>query len=565
MARQQLINLHSSEVKHPSASTVNPAIAVGEIVIQAVKSAATIYTKVSATEYAEFIDKAQIEALITGSSASLIERIGQVESGLSEVSGVVTTIEPMAKSALQSVSASGANSYVSAAAAAKSGEDGAKTQEITVTANVAGTLDTVDATGSLADAKHVKDYVDTEIGTEASARAEKDTALENSLTAVTQKVNYGFSGLTIDANNSVKTYVDNAVSTAAGSVYRVKGSVATVAELPQSPVTGDVYNLTTETIYGPAGTNVVYDGTQWDALGGTWDLTPYAFASALTNEITARGEADDAINAKIGGNFSESSTVAAAIEAAKTSADNKLATVSATGANAYVAAAAGTVSGEAGSKTQEITVTANVAPQFSAVSATGSLADAKQVKDYVDAAINTLTGDTGSLEERVDDIEADIRNITGDVETLENKVDPLVEHALTAATLVGDTYVTGTTSIANNGLEITLQPDVAGAISSVTEQGSLADAKLVKDYVDAKVDDASSSLTEKVDDIEEVLGNNTAYTSSHTVTDALAALESDAVETITVKNTNTNLITTSKTGNNVEFDFDNMVIDCGTY
>ena len=565
MARQQLINLHSSEVKHPSASTINPAIQVGEIVIQAVKSAATIYTKVNATEYAEFIDKAQIEALITGSSASLIERIGQVESGLSEVSGVVTTIEPMAKSALQSVSASGANSYVSAAAAAKSGEDGAKTQDITVTANVAGTLDSVTETGSLADAKHVKDYVDTEIGTEASARAEKDTALENSLTAVTQKVNYGFSGLTIDADHSVKTYVDNAVSTAAGSVYRVKGSVATVAELPQSPVTGDVYNLTTETIYGPAGTNVVYDGTQWDALGGTWDLTPYAFASALTNEITARGEADDAINAKIGGNFSESSTVASAIEAAKTSADNKLATVSATGANAYVAAAAGTVSGEAGSKTQEITVTANVAPQFSAVSATGSLADAKQVKDYVDAAINTLTGDTGSLEERVDDIEADIRNITGDVETLENKVDPLVEHALTAATLVGDTYVTGTTSIANNGLEITLQPDVAGAISSVTEQGSLADAKLVKDYVDAKVDDASSSLTERVNDIEEVLGNNTAYTSSHTVTDALAALESDAVETITVKNTNTNLITTSKTGNNVEFDFDNMVIDCGTY
>ena len=565
MARQQLINLHSSEVKHPSDSTVSPAIAVGEIVIQAVKSAATIYTKVSSTEYAEFIDKAQIEALITGSSASLIERIGQVESGLSQVSGVVTTIEPMAKSALQSVSASGANSYVSAAAAAKSGEDGAKTQDITVTANVAGTLDSVTETGSLADAKHVKDYVDGAISTEASARTQKDTLLENALTAVTEKVDYGFSGLTIDANNSVKTYVDNAVSTAVGSVYRVKGTVANEGSLPTEKEAGDVYNITAASSYGPAGTNVVYDGSQWDALGGTYDLTPYAFASALTNEITARGQADDAINAKIGGNFSESSTVASAITAAKTSADNKLATVSATGANVYVAAAAGSVTGEAGSKTQEITVTANVAPQFSAVSATGSLADAKQVKDYVDAAINTITGNTDSLGDRVEVLEGKVNTISGDVSTLKTKVSALDSNAVTAATLAGDTYVTGSTSIANNNLAITLTPDVAGAISSVTEQGSLADAKLVKDYVDAEVAEASSSLTQRVGKIEGVLGSNTAYTSSHTVTDALAALESGAVKTITVKNTNTNKITTSKTDNNVEFDFDNMVIDCGTY
>lgn len=565
MARQQLINLHSSEVKHPSASTINPAIQIGEIVIQAVKSAATIYTKVNSTDYAEFIDKAQIEALISDSSDNLSQRISNVETGLSEVSGVVTTIAPMAKSALQQVSATGANSYVSAAAAEKSGEDGAKSQAITVTANVAGTLDTVDATGSLADAKHVKDYVDGQISTEASARAQKDTALENALTVVTQKVDYGFSGLTIDAEHSVKTYVDNAVSTAAGSVYRVKGTVPTESALPGNPETGDVYNITSASTYGPAGTNVVYDGTQWDALGGTYDLTPYAFASALTNEIEARTQADAAINAKIGGNFSESSTVASAIEGAKTSADNKLATVSATGANAYVAAAAGTVSGDAGAKTQEITVTANVAPQFSAVSATGSLADAKQVKDYVDAAINTLTGDTDSLGDRVEVLEGKVNTISGKVDTLETKVSDLVDNAVTAATLAGDTYVTGSTSIANNNLTITLTPDVAGAISSVTEQGSLADAKLVKDYVDAKIDETSSSLTQRVDNIEGVLGNNAAYTTAHTVTDALAALESNAVENITVKNTETNKIAASKDGNNVVFDFDNMVVDCGTY
>lgn len=77
---------------------------------------------------------------------------------------------------------------------------------------------------------------------------------------------------------------------AIGSAYRVKGTKDTVAEvlaLTDAKV-GDVWNVTAEfTLQGkkyPAGTNVVcvtatsssaHDDRNWDALGGTVDLSPY--------------------------------------------------------------------------------------------------------------------------------------------------------------------------------------------------------------------------------------------------------------------------------------------------
>lgn len=87
----------------------------------------------------------------------------------------------------------------------------------------------------------------------------------------------------------------------AGSVYKVKGTKATIDEVLEvgTAAVGDVYNVTAEFTLNsqkfPAGTNIVFVGpgeegesdptqqTQWDALGGTVDLTPYettAHASA---------------------------------------------------------------------------------------------------------------------------------------------------------------------------------------------------------------------------------------------------------------------------------------------
>lgn len=63
------------------------------------------------------------------------------------------------------------------------------------------------------------------------------------------------------------------------TVYQYKGSVATYADLPTTgQKVGDVWNVeTADPDHGiKAGDNVAWDGAQWDALGGNYDLSGYA-------------------------------------------------------------------------------------------------------------------------------------------------------------------------------------------------------------------------------------------------------------------------------------------------
>lgn len=65
---------------------------------------------------------------------------------------------------------------------------------------------------------------------------------------------------------------------AVGNAYRVKGTKATIAEVTAltTKSIGDVWNVTAEFTLNsktyPAGTNVVWTGSEWDPLGGTVDL-----------------------------------------------------------------------------------------------------------------------------------------------------------------------------------------------------------------------------------------------------------------------------------------------------
>ena len=576
MARKQLINLHSLTVKNPSTSTIQPSIAVGEIVVQAVKSAATIYTKVfdatsgttadtAAYTFAEFIDKAQVVSLIENASSSISDRIDRLETRVSGIAETLEDVQASAATALQSIAATGANAYVSAVASEKDGGDGAWSQTVTVTANVAGDIDAVTSGDTkLADAYKVKQA----IASEAQARADADNTLNNAITSVTRDFENAVSGIGV-AQGSIKNYVDTQVSGAIASVYKVRGSVNTYEQLPTTGLTvGDVYNVvsacTVDGKWYPAGTNWVYTENGWDPLGGTFDLTPYAYNSALTAEAQARADADNAINAKIGTGFSSSSTVADAINEARTSADNSLKSVSATGANAYVSAVAGQVTGNAGEKTQEITVTANVAEDIEAESAAGKLADAYQVKTL----INSATASTSNLADRVSTIEAEIGTGFSSSHTISSAVADLEATRLTNVNAAGDDYVSLTTSKTGTVETITLASDVATDLSSVSATGQLADAYVVKEYVDGEVTAITNDidiLEDKVDGLIAVVGSNTAFTTAHTITDALAELENDAVTEVTVDNTNENGVTATKSGNSVALNLDNIVIDCGEY
>ena len=81
--------------------------------------------------------------------------------------------------------------------------------------------------------------------------------------------------------NASEVYTKTEVDAKIASVYVYKGSVATQAELPQeNNKVGDTYNVT------DTGHNYTWDGTQWDDLGGTVDLSAY-LTSAVAAETYA--------------------------------------------------------------------------------------------------------------------------------------------------------------------------------------------------------------------------------------------------------------------------------------
>ena len=94
-----------------------------------------------------------------------------------------------------------------------------------------------------------------------------NTAIASINTALANKVN--------TSDVYTKSEVDNKVSTD----YKYKGSVSTIGALPTNPSIGDVYN-----VVGENGSNFAWDGTQWDNLGGTIDLSSYATKAYVDNK-----------------------------------------------------------------------------------------------------------------------------------------------------------------------------------------------------------------------------------------------------------------------------------------
>lgn len=111
------------------------------------------------------------------------------------------------------------------------------------------------------------------------------TTLDNVPDGTTRKLsNYATSSNTYNAianaSGNIKSYVDSKVS----SVYVYKGSVTNYSELASitTKEAGDVYNVVNANGSTPGGTNYAWTGTEWDALGGTIDLSNYVENSAFT-------------------------------------------------------------------------------------------------------------------------------------------------------------------------------------------------------------------------------------------------------------------------------------------
>lgn len=176
-------------------------------------------------------------------------------------------------------------------------------------------------------AKADKSYVDTELGKKANSadvytktqvytKSETDTKLGT-------KANSADVYTKAQADSAITAKVNAAVA----SVYRVKGTKATIAEVTAltNVKCGDVWNVTAEFTLGgkkyPAGTNVVAladksaaDAANWDALGGTVDMAGH------TNDMKtwANGQfAGKAFETKVNTNTSNISSLTTRVTAAE--------------------------------------------------------------------------------------------------------------------------------------------------------------------------------------------------------------------------------------------------------
>lgn len=84
--------------------------------------------------------------------------------------------------------------------------------------------------------------------------------------------------------SSAKSYTDQQINAKLSSALKYKGSKDTYADLPKTGnQVGDVWNVVAAYGNAHAGTNWAWNGTTWDPLGGTIDLTNYVtMANAAT-------------------------------------------------------------------------------------------------------------------------------------------------------------------------------------------------------------------------------------------------------------------------------------------
>ena len=208
-------------------------------------------------------------------------RLTTAEGKITTAEGKITTLEGQMTTAQQDIDA---------LEVIVSGADGASGLVKAVADNTA-------AIGDLASADNV--YTKTEIDNKVDAiNTEVGKKLASEDAAATYQTIAGMSAYYKTTQTYSATEIDDKITAAVSSVYNVKGTVAdeTALNAVTTKNKGDVYNITAASTYGPAGTNVVWDGSAWDALGGTYDLSPYAKTSEVNSKVETL---QDAIDGKV--------------------------------------------------------------------------------------------------------------------------------------------------------------------------------------------------------------------------------------------------------------------------
>lgn len=103
------------------------------------------------------------------------------------------------------------------------------------------------------------------------------------------------------------------ITTLAGKltgIYAYKGTVAEFGALPTDPVAGDVYNVEAAYDGHAAGTNYAWNGTEWDALAGSIDLSGYYSKEEVTAAIKVETDRAVAEEERLAGLISANTALA---------------------------------------------------------------------------------------------------------------------------------------------------------------------------------------------------------------------------------------------------------------
>ena len=332
-------------------------------------------------------------------------------------------------------------------------------------------------------------------------------------------------GTKLDSFKDVEDEINSKIS----SVYKVRGTKNTYAELPTEGNTiGDVYNVvqavgTPGTAdYTPAGTNYVCTTTtgtrkeQWDALGGTIDLSPYA-TKTITDGLKSRL---DIAETNIG-------TLTTATDTLNTS----ITTIQGWKINDKFISGSPILNGT------DIKVDDAENAQTLKVAIVAA-------KNAGDSAMDYAKGVSGS-----------VKTLNTTVDNNKTKIDAYTVNGTPISAnpvLTGENVLVGGTS---EDKAKTLNTTIAEA----KEAGTTAQTNLTT--LKGSYSGTLVTLSNKVDTNEQKI------TQLRTDVDGVSATTITAVQTITVTNTETNKLTATKAKGSTEvvLNFDNMVINCGEF
>ena len=394
----------------------------------------------------------------------------------------------------------------------------------------ATSADTVAAdTKTLNDAKS---YTDSQIN------AIKGDSYKTGTTLASLESNLGTEKLRIDAilkdaPDNLKSFkdVDTKITNAITAAYKYQGSDNNYNDLPDSGKTiGFVYNVknAVENIgdknYTPAGTNYAWNGTTWDALGGTVDLSTYATKTYVNDALT--GVTDTGKDSIVTRLDTAESDITKLKESAST-LNTDVQTIKGWKINDKFISGSPILNGmDIKVDNTECAQTLNVA--IAAAKTAGD--NAMTYATGVSGSVKTLTDTVNSNKTTIDAYTVNGTPISGNpVLTGENvKVDATAE-AITLKAAIADAKEAGTTA---SEAITALRGGYEGTIKSINDSVTTNTSDITK--LKADVNDISPKAN-------------------------------SAVQTITVTHTETNGSTAEKTGTKVTFKFDNMVIDCGEF